>query len=127
MKIEVSNGEILDKISILSIKLEKVNDTQKKLNIQKEYNELYPLFQTFVSAYGVDIISYYTQLIEVNTILWNIEDELRKMETKSDFGSIFVELARKVYQTNDKRAEIKKQINIFTGSNFIEEKEYVPY
>lgn len=127
MKIEVSNGEILDKISILYIKLEKISQLDKRSHVQLEYDLLFPFFHHFMEKYGDQIVSYYTQLVDVNTILWNIEDEIRKCEYQEDFGEKFVHFARMVYNTNDKRAEIKKQINIFTESKIVEEKDYHPY
>jgi hypothetical protein len=127
MKIEVSNGEIIDKLSILFIKLSKVKDEIKLINIKKEYDELYPIYENILLNYGNDIKEYYTNLVEINSILWTIEDDIRKCEAKLDFGKTFIELARSVYYTNDKRAEIKKKINIYTNSILIEEKEYINY
>jgi hypothetical protein len=127
MKIEVSNGEIIDKLSILFIKLSKVKDEIKLINIKKEYDELYPIYENILLNYGNDIKEYYTNLVEINSILWKIEDDIRKCEAKLDFGKTFIELARSVYYTNDKRAEIKKKINIYTHSILIEEKEYINY
>jgi hypothetical protein len=127
MKIEVSNGEIIDKLSILFIKLSKVKDEIKLINIKKEYDELYPIYENIILNYGNDVKEYYTNLVEINSILWKIEDDIRKCEAKLDFGKTFIELARSVYYTNDKRAEIKKKINIYTNSILIEEKEYINY
>ena len=113
MKVEVSDGEILDKMSILEIKLDKIENVQKLVNIQKEYDTLKetigepPWYEHVFRKYG-----FYWQLKEINETLWEIEDEIRLKEKRQEFDDIFVKLARQVYQTNDKRAEIKKEINI---------------
>ena len=128
MKVEVSDGEILDKLSILEIKLNKIEDVQKLTNIQKEYDTLKETigeptwYEHVFRNYG-----FYWQLKEINETLWEIEDEIRIKEKKQEFDSQFVELARLVYKTNDKRAQIKKEINIHTKSNLLEEKSYEDY
>ena len=128
MKVEVSDGEILDKLSILEIKLNKIEDVQKLTNIQKEYNTLKETigeptwYEHVFRNYG-----FYWQLKEINETLWEIEDEIRIKEKNQEFDNVFIELARLVYKTNDKRAEIKKEINIHTGSNLLEEKSYEDY
>ena len=128
MKVEVSDGEILDKMSILEIKLDKIENVQKLANIQKEYNTLKetigepPWYEHVFRKYG-----FYWQLKEINETLWEIEDEIRIKEKKQQFDDVFIKLARQVYKTNDKRAEIKKEINIHTGSNLLEEKSYEDY
>ena len=128
MKVEVSDGEILDKLSILEIKLDKIENVQKLTNIQKEYDTLKetigepPWYEHVFRNYG-----FYWQLKEINETLWEIEDEIRIKEKKQEFDSQFVELARLVYKTNDKRAQIKKEINIHTKSNLLEEKSYEDY
>jgi len=128
MKVEVSDGEILDKLSILEIKLDKIEDVQKLTNIQKEYDTLKETigeptwYKHVFRNYG-----FYWQLKEINETLWEIEDEIRIKEKKQEFDSQFVELARLVYKTNDKRAQIKKEINIHTKSNLLEEKSYEDY
>ena len=128
MKVEVSDGEILDKLSILEIKLNKIENVQKLANIQKEYNTLKetigepPWYKHVFRNYG-----FYWQLKEINETLWEIEDEIRIKEKNQEFDDVFIELARLVYKTNDKRAEIKKEINIHTGSNLLEEKSYEDY
>ena len=128
MKVEVSDGEILDKLSILEIKLDKIENVHKLTNIQKEYNTLKETigeptwYEHVFRNYG-----FYWQLKEINETLWEIEDEIRIKEKKQEFDSQFVELARLVYKTNDKRAQIKKEINIHTKSNLLEEKSYEDY
>jgi hypothetical protein len=125
MKIEVSNGEILDKMTILQIKKERISDTDKLNNIQKEIEELKPFYEKFVK--DVTIFSLYNDLYQVNLKLWLIEDNIRELEYNLNFGDDFVELARLVYKTNDERAKIKKQINIISNSDLVEEKSYKNY
>ena len=125
MKIEVSNGEILDRISILQIKKERIEDKDKLQNIEREFNELWPLYEKIVVA--KEITWKYSELRGVNESLWEIEDEIREYEKRQDFKERFIQLARLVYITNDRRANIKKEINLLTGSNLIEEKSYKEY
>ena len=127
MKVEVSNGELLDKLTILELKLTNITDVQKLSNIQKEHDELNPLAGQLFGSYGEELKNLYNQLAEINSKLWTIEDDIRECERNKDFGSDFVSLARAVYFTNDKRSEIKKSINLLTGSGFIEEKSYEDY
>ncbi len=123
MKIEVSNGEILDKLTILEIKLERILDQDKLINIKKEYDTLSPI--------AGDIIDLEHELVvklkAVNSDLWVIEDDIRELERREDFGKDFIALARMVYKENDSRAKIKKDINKLTGSNLSEEKSYKDY
>ena len=127
MKVEVSNGELLDKLTILELKLSNISDVQKLTNIQKEHDELNPLAGQLFDLYGEELKNLYKQLAEINSELWTIEDDIREFERNKDFGSDFVSLARAVYFTNDKRSEIKKSINLLTGSGFVEEKSYEDY
>ena len=127
MKVEVSNGELLDKLTILELKLTNISDVQKLTNIQKEHDELNPLAGQLFDSYGEELKNLYKQLAEINSELWTIEDDIRECERNKDFGSDFVSLARAVYFTNDKRSEIKKSINLLTGSGFVEEKSYEDY
>jgi len=127
MKVEVSNGELLDKLTILELKLSNISDVQKLTNIQKEYDELNPLAGQLFDSYGEELKNLYKELAEINSELWTIEDDIRERERNKDFGSDFVSLARAVYFTNDKRSEIKKSINLLTGSGFVEEKSYEDY
>ena len=127
MKVEVSNGELLDKLTILELKLTNISDLQKITNIQKEHKELNPLASQLFDSYGKELKNLYKQLAEINSELWTIEDHIRECERNKDFGSDFVKLARAVYFTNDKRSEIKKSINLVTGSGFVEEKSYEDY
>ena len=127
MKVEVSNGELLDKLTILELKLSNISDVKKLTNIQKEHDELNPLAGQLFDSYGEKLKNLYKQLAEINSELWTIEDDIRECERNKDFGSDFVSLARAVYFTNDKRSEIKKSINLLTGSGFVEEKSYENY
>ena len=127
MKVEVSNGELLDKLAILELKLSNITDVQKLSNIQKEHDELNPLAGQLFGSFGEELKNLYIQLAEINSELWIIEDNIRQCERNKDFGSDFVSLARAVYFTNDKRSEIKKSINLLTGSGFVEEKSYKDY
>jgi hypothetical protein len=125
MKIEVSNGEILDKISIIEIKRERIQDEEKLKNITKEYYELWPLYEVLVTT---DEVAWkYAELKSVNEDLWEIEDEIREYERNQHFEGRFIQLARLVYITNDRRAKIKKELNKLTGSNLVEEKSYKEY
>lgn len=123
MKIEVPNGEVVDKLTILEIKLEMIKDEQKLVNIRKEY----ALLKKAASEIMEKEDSLYRQLLKVNKSLWLIEDRIRMLEKKKDFGEEFIELARSVYKHNDERAEIKMQINKKTHSTLIEEKSYEDY
>ena len=127
MKVEVSNGELIDKLTILELKLTNISDVQKLTNIQKEHDELNPLAGQLFDSYGEELKNLYKQLAKINSELWTIEDDIREFERNKDFGSDFVSLARAVYFTNDKRSEIKKSINLLTGSGFVEEKSYEDY
>jgi hypothetical protein len=123
MKIELSNGEIIDKLTIIEIKLQHIKDKQKLINLQKEYLVLSEAAKSILTS--DDIL--YKQLFEINCNLWDIEDTIRELERNKDFGNKFIETARAVYFNNDKRAELKKQINLKTGSNLVEEKSYEQY
>lgn len=125
MKIEVSNGELLDKLSILKLKLENIKDREKLRNVEKEYNILNPLAQILFDNF--DIEEAYNDLHSINEKLWFIEDWLRDLEAVSCFDDGFVELARSVYITNDQRSECKKRINLLTKSEIVEEKSYKDY
>lgn len=122
MKVEVSNGELLDKITILRIKLENISDISKLHNIRQELQELTPmcneLLDNFIIQHLVD------ELLITNKILWDVEDQIREKESLKEFDEEFISLARNVYVTNDKRAQLKKEINLQTGSVLVEEKSY---
>jgi hypothetical protein len=123
VKIPVSVGELLDKISILRIKAERMSDASKCAHVRHELSLLEPIAERV----GLSLKSWYAQLDTVNRTLWDVEDELRRCEAQADFGSRFIELARSVYRTNDRRAAIKREINAASGSEVIEEKSYESY
>lgn len=127
MKIEISNGELLDKLTILEIKLAKIKDKEKLYNIQKEFDTLSPLAHKLFESNGGQLQNHYLELAEINGELWDIEDRIRDCEREKRFDKEFIELARSVYITNDRRAEIKKIINIITNSDLVEEKSYKDY
>ena len=129
MKIEVSNGEIIDKYTILEIKLSKIKDASKISNIQHEYNTLTPDVEYIYEACKDpnQLKKLHNNLLEVNKKLWKIEDDIRECERANDFGKTFIDLARAVYYVNDDRSDVKKEINIFTGSDLVEEKSYEVY
>ncbi len=126
IKIELSVGELLDKITILQIKSERIDDKAKLENINKELSVLQSLWEA--SSYSQNNLDEETQeLKSINEELWDIEDKIRDKEREQAFDQEFVELARSVYFTNDKRADIKHVINSKTGSELIEEKSYSDY
>ena len=127
MKVEVSNGELMDKLSILELKLKNITDSKKLINIKVEFNELNPLVQKLYKKYNPAVNKLYIKLAEINGKLWVIEDEIRQCEKDKNFGTKFVKLARDVYFTNDVRSDLKKEINILTNSGVIEEKSYEDY
>ena len=127
MKVEVSNGELLDKLTILELKMSNISDDKKLINVKKEYNELSPLAKVLFKKFKDELLSKYKELALINSQLWKIEDDIRECEKNKSFDEKFIELARAVYFTNDKRSDVKKQINILTGSGFIEEKSYEDY
>jgi hypothetical protein len=123
MKIEVSNGEIIDKLTILQIKLERISDEVKQVNLRREYNELFSASTSIIDT-SDDVCK---SLYDVNCELWDIEDHIRDLERRRDFGADFIETARAVYIKNDLRSELKREINIRTNSGLIEEKSYEKY
>jgi len=126
IKIELSVGELLDKVTILQIKAERINDASKLENINKELQVLQAQWKE--SPYSQkDLASSIAELKAINEELWDIEDKIRDKESLQVFDSEFIELARSVYFTNDKRAEVKKVINAKTGSELVEEKSYSDY
>lgn len=124
MRIPVSVGEVVDKITILAIKQRKMTDPAKRANVAREQAAL-------EAAWASGGLPWPTEeaaaLERVNEALWDIEDALRRLEARKDFGPRFVELARAVYTTNDARARHKRRINEALGSELVEEKEYVAY
>ncbi len=127
MKIEISTGELIDKLSILEIKLLNINDPQKSSNVYKELETLNPYFQDLLDKYGLKIKNLYIKISRINKTLWDIEDDIRDKEKAEEFDEEFVELARSVYIVNDQRAAVKKEINLLTKSKLVEEKSYKDY
>lgn len=123
MKIEVSNGELIDKITILEIKLNKITIPNKREHVQKELNTIRPLAEELIEK----VSEKYDQLKLVNLQLWDIEDRIREFEKDNRFDNEFVQAARSVYRLNDFRAEIKFRINDLTGSDLVEQKSYESY
>jgi hypothetical protein len=125
MKIEVSIGEIVDKLSILEIKKSNISNSEKLKNIIKEYNYLFNVVEN--DLHFSTKSDLYNELLTINKKLWDIEDDIRDKERNKSFDDVFISLARSVYYTNDERADVKKRINIKYGSDFVEEKSYNSY
>jgi len=125
INIPVSIGELVDKLTILEIKLSNVSSQEKRVNLEKEYSELKSIFQNNIPIEKIE--KYYKELLVTNKKLWKIEDEIRILEKQKLFNEEFIELARSVYITNDERFEIKNTINNLMGSNIKEEKLYEQY
>lgn len=123
MKIEVSNGEIVDKLTIIEIKLENISNEQKLVNLRAEFDVLNQAVSLIISKDH----HLYQELLEINKKLWVIEDRIRELEKSKDFGDEFITVARSVYFTNDLRSEVKRKINELTNSALIEEKSYEDY
>jgi hypothetical protein len=124
--VPVSWGEIIDKITILEIKAERLADPAKLANVNKELGELVAVREREFPAHG-PLAALAAELKAINEKLWVIEDDIRDCERAKDFGAKFVELARAVYFTNDERAAAKRKVNDLLGSALIEEKSYAPY
>ena len=125
MNIEVSHGEIVDKLTILQIKKENITDPSKLDNIVKEYDYLLSVVENDLSISTES--PEYLELLSINKELWVIEDDIRDKERQKEFDDDFIKLARAVYYTNDVRAKIKKEINLKYSSGFVEEKSYQSY
>ena len=124
--VEVSAGELIDKLSILEIKLERLSDPAKLANVRREYESLRSaLRQHFADT--PELAALTAELKQTNVALWEIEDDIRNHERNGDFGASFVALARSVYRTNDVRAALKRRINDLLGSAIVEEKSYAEY
>ena len=123
--IPASIGELVDKLTILNIKLENVTNKEKKENLVKEKNKLQKIYDDL--NFDDEMNQFFNQLMTINKKLWNIEDEIRILERNKQFDEKFIKLARSVYITNDERFSIKNKINNFVGSNIKEEKLYQKY
>ncbi len=126
IQVPVSFGELLDKISILQIKSERMRDAAKLANVRKELAALDATWLAHPAA-AVDVAGLCAELKAVNERLWDIEDDIRLKDKAQAFDEAFVELARSVYLQNDERARIKKAINLALGSGYVEEKSYADY
>lgn len=124
--IPVSPGELLDKITILEIKSERIENAEKRSNVNKELGMLNKVWADMIPD-DADIAAMRIELKSINETLWEIEDDIRKEEYNKQFGERFVELARSVYITNDQRSDVKKRINIQLKSEIVEEKSYEDY
>ena len=124
--VEVSSGELLDKISILEIKKEKINDPEKLKYINNEYLILKEQLDKYINN-DEKLNKLFKSLKDINLKLWSIEDEKRMCEKNSDFGDKFIKLSRDVHFLNDDRSKIKLEINNYTGSRIKEIKEYTNY
>lgn len=122
---EIAFGEFIDKITILQIKDERIAEESRLVNVRKELASLQATRESLPGSAELDDLA--TQLKTVNEAIWEIEDKVRDLERRKDFGEEFVEVARSVYKTNDKRAALKREINLRFGSAIIEEKSYEPY
>ena len=123
MKVEISNGEIIDKLIILQIKLERVKDKTKLVNIKKEYNELVRAASSIISLSD----SLVKALYDVNLDIWNMQERIHEFERRNELGEGFISILREVHLKNNERFELKKKINLRTSSNLIEEKSYKEY
>jgi len=126
VNIEISIGEFFDKITILEIKKERIHDEAKLANINAELDALNALLEKLPFS-RADIQAEFNELKAINEKLWVIEDDIRDKESAKEFDQAFIELARSVYFTNDKRSDVKREINLKLGSSFIEEKSYEEY
>jgi post-segregation antitoxin (ccd killing protein) len=126
ISVEVSPGELIDKITILEVKLERIKDADKLANVKLDWETLSAARDAAIEPSG-ELERLSAELKQANERLWRIEDDIRDCERNKDFGDAFVELSRGVYKTNDKRAALKREINELLGSSLIEEKSYAAY
>ena len=126
IQVPVSPGEVLDKITILEIKSERISEPDKLANVQRE---LELLQASWLDSVNVDdtVHRIHDELKSINEALWEIEDDIRDKERAKEFDQRFIELARSVYVTNDQRANAKKELNVYLGSEIVEEKSYQDY
>ena len=124
--VEVAPGELIDKITILEIKLKNIKDETKLANVRREYKILMEIYRANIEETDA-LRALIDELRDANAKLWDIEDDIRDLERVQDFGDTFVALARSVYRSNDRRAAMKREINVLLNSNIIEEKSYAAY
>jgi hypothetical protein len=125
ISVKIGIGELFDRLSILEIKMKEIKDEHKLENVKKEYDYTTELVNSLDKKETTDEL--YEVLYSINYMLWNIEDEIRICEKEKIFDEKFITLARQVYMINDKRAKVKKEINVLYNSDFIEEKSYESY
>ncbi len=126
IQVSISFGEFLDKLTILEIKAERIQDATKRANVIRERDLLRRIWAEHPAS-ATDIQAELSRLKVINEKLWDIEDDIREQERKQDFGPRFIELARAVYFTNDERAAVKRELNEKLGSELVEEKSYADY
>lgn len=126
IEVPVSTGELVDKVTILEIKAERLTDARKRENVKRELAGLSVILNPLLAATPA-ITPVKATLKSVNETLWVIEDDIRDCERAKDFGPRFIELARSVYRTNDRRAALKREIDDILGSEIVEEKSYAAY
>ena len=126
IRVPVSPGEVLDKITILEIKSERMSDPEKVANVRVELALLQQTWDENIRDTRT-IKDLHAQLKEINEALWEIEDDIRDKERAKEFDKRFIELARAVYITNDRRSQVKKELNLHLGSEIVEEKSYQDY
>ena len=124
--VEIAAGELIDKITILEIKLQNITDRDKLANVRHEYDVLMDVYRTTIVE-SEKLRGLVVELKEINAAIWRIEDDIRSRERVGDFGEAFVALARSVYRTNDIRAAAKREINKLLNSRINEEKSYAEY
>lgn len=122
LKISVSVGELIDKLSILQIKMEKIIDKDKLTHIETEYGILKEVSEFFLKEKSISKL--FDELFETNKILWDIENSIRKKDEKNEFDEEFIEIAKSVYKNNDKRFRLKNEINELSNSKLKEQKSY---
>ena len=122
LEIPVSVGELIDKLSILQIKREKIIDENKLSHVQTEYIKLKEVSEIYINQKPIN--SLFNKLLDVNRILWNIEDLIREKDKKNEFDEEFIEIAKKIYKNNDIRFSLKNEINLITNSEIKEQKNY---
>ena len=126
LMVEVAPGELIDKITILEIKLKKIDDEAKLTNVRREYEILMNTYRDNIEETDA-LRALIDALRDANAKLWDIEDDIRDLERAKDFGDAFVSLARSVYRSNDRRASMKREINELLNSTILEEKSYAEY
>ena len=125
VRVDISAGELFDKLTILEIKAERISDAVKLKNVQKELERVESIASHLIQ--GNEVLDLVIRLKELNERLWDVEDKIRLCERDQNFGEEFIELARTVYITNDLRAYVKREINKFLCSDLVEEKSYQEY